>query len=245
MIRLLLFLTVCHAAFAQRGQLPAVEPNSAIAAIRLLPKDAQKNLARIEARDGNPWPTRWYLLVHDAAEVRGLREFVVADGELKAGRSLSQFADGLTKAEVVGGDAVKLNSDDAVGFAAKFALANGVRLGTVNYELAKTGTPPAAAWRLTCYDPEGKLLGSVTLHATRKSFISQEGFAAVPPELVISQKSGDSRNAQRSKTTSPTANAPVAARPVVVPKPAPAPVRARPVATPTPKPGPIRRIFGA
>jgi hypothetical protein len=84
-IRLLLFLTLYAAAFAQRTT-PAFEPNSAIAAIRLLPKDVQKRLARVEARDGTPWPARWYLLVHDPAEARGLREFVVADGELKAGR---------------------------------------------------------------------------------------------------------------------------------------------------------------
>ena len=65
-LRAFLFLLTAIAAFAQ-GE------GSALDALRLIPKDAAKRLARIEAREGAPAPERWYLLVYEPVEKRGLR----------------------------------------------------------------------------------------------------------------------------------------------------------------------------
>src|SRR6187455_158050 len=102
-----LFLVLCLAANslaqnAATGQKPpanpkvAAEPDrTAFGALALLPKDVAARVARIEGPDGRPFPERWYVLVHDAAAPRGLREFVVTDGKALANRTLSQFADSL------------------------------------------------------------------------------------------------------------------------------------------------------
>jgi hypothetical protein len=39
--------------------------NSALGALKLLPRGEAKRLARIEARDGTPVPERWHFIVHD------------------------------------------------------------------------------------------------------------------------------------------------------------------------------------
>jgi len=56
--------------------------------LKLLPKDARKGVARIEAREGSPNPERWHILVNDKTAENGLKEFVIADGMIVAsGRS--------------------------------------------------------------------------------------------------------------------------------------------------------------
>ena len=63
-LRAILFFAFVSTAAAQGG-------GTALDALKLIPKDAAKRLARIEAREGTPAPERWYLLVHDPAEQRG------------------------------------------------------------------------------------------------------------------------------------------------------------------------------
>src|SRR5688572_12742981 len=98
-----LILVLCLAvnSFGQNaptGQKPpagpkvATEPDrTALGALALLPKEVAARVARIEGPDGRPFPERWYVLVHDAAAPRGLREFVFTDGKALANRTLSQF----------------------------------------------------------------------------------------------------------------------------------------------------------
>ena len=129
---LLLFLFVSTAAAQSDG--------TALDALKLIPKDAAKRLARIEAHDGSPVPERWHLLVHDPAEERGVREYVVAGGKLAASRTLSQFAEALKPADVFGAGAVKIDSAQVARLAAAFAEANGAKAASLNYELARDAT---------------------------------------------------------------------------------------------------------
>ncbi len=206
----------------------AQEVMTALDALKLLPKDAAKKLARIEAREGAPWPQRWYFLVYDAASPSGLREIVVADGKIEASRTLSQFTDELKPADVIGGAAINLNSDEAVGIAAQFAMANSSRLGTVSYELSKTNTTPI--WRLTCLNPQGDEIGVLSLHATKRTVLGHDGFEIVPEG-----------RAPAAPAAAPVAAPPHATAPKSAPKSAPVarPV-AKPVAPATPKPAPRR-----
>lgn len=212
----------------------AQEALTALDALKLLPKDAAKKLARIEARDGAPWPQRWYFLVFDAAEPRGLREFVVADGKLAASRTLSQFADELKPAEVIGSVAININSDEAVGIAAQFAMANHSRLGTVNYELSKTNTTPI--WRLTCLNLDGDEIGVLALHATKGTVLSHEGFEIIPegrlaaPPVVA---------APRATTPKPAAKSAKSATP-----PTPVPPMPKPKSGPIDVGHSLRKLFG-
>lgn len=166
--------TVC--AFAQG--------NTAIAALRQLPNDARKNLARIEGRDGAPWPERWYFLVRDADQPLGLREYVVADGELKANRTISQFADEIKTGDVIGSSVVKFDSDAVAALSARFCVANGARLGSINYELGKYGADSAAAWRATVLNEKGDPLGVLIISASEGNVERHDGFDNKPVEVA-------------------------------------------------------------
>jgi hypothetical protein len=224
-MRCLLLLVVLWSsgfAFAQDG--------SALTALKQIPKEAVRKLARIEAREGTPVPERWYFLVHDESAPAGLREYVVAAGRLTADRTLSQFADALSSADVIGGDAVRFNSDQAARLAAHFVAANGARLGSVDYELLRTDVSPAPVWRLTCLDTKGDQVGVLVLSAARGTVLSHDGFEKTPaPELA-----------------SVPAPPPILAGPTATPKPRPTPATTGglrpPSATPTPRPTAVRRI---
>ncbi len=191
---------------------------SALDALKLIPKDVAKRLARIEAREGSPVPERWYLLVHDPAEERGLREFVVAEGKFVTSRTLSQFADSLKPADVIGADTVKVDSSHVAKLAAAFAAANGAKIGTLNYELGRDAASNVPVWKVTVLDTEGDQIGVLAVNATRGAVLSSEGFEKSPAADLL-------------------------APPASVAGAATATVK-KPKVTPTPKPGVLKRIFG-
>ncbi len=156
---------------------------TALGALALLPKDVATRVARIEGPEGRPFPDRWYVLAHEPAFPAGLREFVISEGKVVANRALSQFADRVSAEDVVGSTVVKLNSPEAAGIAAQFALHNGQLLGVIRYELLKIDSAPA--WRLTCRGQDGSLLGSIVLNATSGSVLSFDGFAKSPFQVEV------------------------------------------------------------
>ena len=158
--------------------------NSALAALRLLPRGEAKRLARIEARDGTPAPERWYFIVHDPKAETGVHEYVVAGGEIVASRDVSQFAESLRAEDVFGGDALKINSDRAARLAQQYALANDMTVATIQYELKKEGAAAVPLWNVTCLDEAGKELGHLVVSAGKGTVVSHEGFAAEPPPPV-------------------------------------------------------------
>ena len=225
------------AASAQPAPKSTEVDTTAIGALNLLGKDAAAQVARIEGRDGHPFPDRWYILVHDSSHQRGLREFVFSAGKLVTGRNLSQFADSLSANDVVGASEIKVNSDKAAAIAAQFAAHNNARLGTIQYELFKSTTPPAPVWRLTCHGVEGESLGTIVLHATKGSLLSFQGFAKSPivPETIAVVETTPAAN-KPPETAAATSDKPK--RTVSTTKPNPprsAPPRAAP--SPTTPPG--------
>ena len=158
--------------------------NSALAALRLLPRGEAKRLARIEAREGTPVPERWYFIVHDPKAESGVHEYVVAGGEIVASRDVSQFAESLRAEDVFGGDALKINSDRAAKLAQQYALANNMTVAAMQYELKKEGAAAVPLWNVTCLDEEGKELGHLVVSAGKGTVVSHEGFAAEPPPPV-------------------------------------------------------------
>ena len=195
---------------------------SALAAVKLLPKEQKKLLARIEGHDGTPVPERWHLLVFDPTTENGLREYVVADGALVASRTVSQFAETLT-AEQTCGDLVKFDSDRGAKLAQDFARANSTTFATINYELRKDGLKAPPLWRLTCLDQNGRQVGSLTLTAAKGDVISHLGFVFEPTK----------ENAER-RSTPPRAPAPPRPAPTTAQNQRAAPVEV-PVATPIPR----------
>src|SRR4051794_16317522 len=97
---------------------------TAMQAVKLLPKEAQPKIARVAGFEGETVPERWHILVYDQKEESGLHEYVVANGEIVASRSVSQFAEELKADDVIGSDAVKIDSDRAASIVQQYAQAN-------------------------------------------------------------------------------------------------------------------------
>jgi hypothetical protein len=170
---------------ALAGHTAAIGAPTALDAVKLLPKGEIRNLARIEAREGTPEPERWYLLTHDEKSENGLREYVIAGGELVASRTLSQFAESVQPEEVVGGEAVKFDSDSAAKLAQHYAAANKVAVAAFHYELRKDGPQAVPLWTVICADDAGHELARLVVSASKGNVISHDGFA-VEPALPLS-----------------------------------------------------------
>lgn len=148
--------------------------------MKLLPKGEAKKLARIEAREGTPEPERWYLLTHDDQSETGLREYVVAAGEVVASRNISQFAETVQPEEVIGNEVVKFDSDKAARLLQHYATANHVTMANVHYQLRKAGPEAVPLWTLICTDSAGTELGRLVVSATKGNVIAHDGFPIEP-----------------------------------------------------------------
>ena len=218
--------------------------SSALGALKLLPRGEAKRLARIEARDGTPVPERWYFIVHDPKSETGVHEYVVAGGVIVASREVSQFAESLRPEDVVGGDALKINSDRAAKLAQQYALVNNMNVTAMQYELKKEGAAAAPLWSVTCLGEDGKELGRLVVSAGKGTVVSHDGFAAEPPPPAPPPP-------PIPATPSPVDRLRQPATAVIEPKATPAPVPVaiavpvEPAATPPPKkPGLFDRLFG-
>ena len=155
---------------------PAQNAVAALSAMRLIPRPDAKRLARIEAREGKPAPERWHFIVHDPQAENGLREYVIAGSEIVAMRALSQFAETVTPADVIGTDALKVDSDKLARIAEQYAEANGTRAISLNYQFARDAAGTAPVWTVTCVDQAGKRLGEVVFDAAKGAVVSHGGF---------------------------------------------------------------------
>ena len=214
--------------------------NSALGALRLLPRGEAKRLARIEARDGTPAPERWYFIVHDPKVESGVHEYVVASGEIVASRDVSQFAESLRADDVFGGDAVKINSDRAAKLAQQYAFANNMTVASMQYEMKKEGAAAAPLWDVTCLDEAGKELGHLVVSAGKGTVVSHEGFAAEPLPPVAAATPAPVEKPRTPVPAVVAAKATPAPLPPVISDPLPPEI---PAATPPPKkPGLFNRM---
>jgi hypothetical protein len=158
----------------------ATGSGTALRAMKLLPKAQSRNVARIEARDGTPAPDRWHILVHDKSAENGLREYVVASGEVVASRTISQFAETLSPEDVIGTELLKVDSDEAAKVALEYALANNESIASMSYELKREGAEAAPLWKVTCFNDQGEEVGALVLTAGKGTIISHRGFPLEP-----------------------------------------------------------------
>ncbi len=211
----------------------AQNATTALSALRLIPRPEAKRLARIEAREGKPTPERWHFLVHDPQAENGVREYVVASGTIVAMRGLSQFAETLAASDVIGIDALKIDTDKFARVAAQYAEANGASDALLNYQLSRESAGGTPVWTVTCVDPAGRRLGEVVFDAAKGDVVSHGGFPKAPgPEKNAAPVT---RTEERPRERKPAEPAPrkIASRETV---------RAEPVATPAEKRGTVQKI---
>lgn len=175
-------------------------PGGALEAVDQLPRGEYKKIARIEARDGTPVPERWHIIVHDPKDENGVREYVIAGGELVASRAISQFVETVKPDEVVSSGAVKIDSDQVAKLAQAYAQANNVNIAALNYMLKKEGAEAVPLWNVSCLDETGKEIGKLVVSAGKGTVVSHEGFTAAPgTEVQLETQATSSERKYRSK----------------------------------------------
>ncbi len=175
-------------------------PGGALEAVDQLPRGEYKKIARIEARDGTPVPERWHIIVHDPKDENGVREYVIAGGELVASRAISQFVETVKPDEVVSSGAVKIDSDQVAKLAQAYAQANNVNVAALNYLLKKEGAEAVPLWNVSCLDETGKEIGKLVVSAGKGTVVSHEGFTAQPgTEVQLETQASTSERKYRSK----------------------------------------------
>ncbi len=166
----------------------APREQSAFAALKLIPASEGRRLARVFAFGAAPYPERWHFLVHAPEAATGLREYVVEGDEVAEPSDVSQYAQSLTKEDVIGRKAVKIDSDRIFETANRYALANGVQVASMNYTLHREGDAGLPVWRVDCLDADGSRAGSLVMTAGRGRVLSHEGFAIEPPSSTREKK---------------------------------------------------------
>jgi hypothetical protein len=208
----LAFALICFAGASFAAPTPTT--NTAMNAIRQLPRGEYKRIVRIEAREGKPAPERWYIIVHDPKDENGVHEYVIAGGEVVASRSLSQFVESVKADDIVKESMIKIDSDKVGALASEYALANNVSVATMSYSLLKDGADAAPLWSVACFDESGKQIGTVVVSAGKGNVISHEGFTAEPgaealakTETQSDSDSGDHKTSQKRVAVRTTPNA--------------------------------------
>lgn len=166
--------------------LPAGAAETALSALRALPKADAHSLVRIAARDGLASPEHWYFTVYDRAAASSLRVLVVAKGEVVTSEDVSAAeASGLSK-ELMDSNDIKVDSDQVASLALSYAAANQIKVSFLNYELARQGARAVPVWVVTCLDQDAKSLGSLVVTASRGNVVASEGFANPPGAAQVS-----------------------------------------------------------
>ncbi len=173
-------------------------------ALKLLPKEADSRLALVEGRDGAPNPSRWHFVVYDPESQNGLREYVVSGGEVSAIRELSQFADHVSPEAIVGGQVIKVDSNELALMARERAVASGREVASFNYDFSKDPDTGSGIWRIACLDKSGAQIGRLTVDSMTGKTLSENGFAPVaqsvsrPPAIAEGPPADQSADAADS-----------------------------------------------
>jgi hypothetical protein len=211
---------------------------TALDALRVLLPEQSRNVAMITAREGTPEPDRWHVIVFDPRSETGLREYVVSAGRRVAERPVSQFAERLSATDVVGPDAIKVDSDKAVKTALQYGVANNKTIASLHFDLRKNPSDGIPIWTVICGDLSGTEVGRVVMSASRGDVLSHPGFNAEPkPESVAERSPATPAPAPDRERAADTGN-PAVRKPFVPPK------AATPLPLSTPKPPLLRRLFG-
>ncbi len=164
---------------------------TALSALRALPRADAQNLVRVEARDGLTSPDHWMFTVYDREAPSSLRVLVVAKGEVVTSQDLSPKEAAAQSKELLESAAIKVDSDQAADLALSYAAANNVKVAAMNFELARQGAKAVPVWIVSCLDQNGGPLGSVVITASRGNVVASEGFPIAPgaaPKVLVSQR---------------------------------------------------------
>jgi hypothetical protein len=157
----------------------AEQRRTAFEAYALVPREVALRLARVAACEGTRQPERWHFIVHDPEAENGLRDYVIADGEVAATNGVSQFAGEVRPEDVLGLKSVFIDSTYIAQVANRYAAANRMSIASLNYDLHKESSG-VAVWKVTCLDSANRPLGWLVIDAVGGKVTQGSGFEITP-----------------------------------------------------------------
>jgi hypothetical protein len=197
--RLLNFLIVASAVCAS-----AADQISALAASQTLSKTQQQSIARLSARAGKPSPESWTIVIFDPKTPKGVREFTVSSETIISSKTKSNLALKLVKADVIGLDGLRIDSDQVAELTASYASANRLVPAAFDYDLRKEGSDAAPLWTVVAYDEAGTRLGTIVVAANSGAIISHEGFAQTPEQRDLTSEVASNQPTKEEATEPPS-----------------------------------------
>ena len=155
---------------------------TALKALKALPKGESQRLARIEGRGTFVDPEQWHFYVQDKETPPRLREYVVAEGEILAVQDAVETSEPVKDSIAMGKSTLKVDSDDLAQIAQAYAAANNSPVTSFRYELQREGATAAPTWIVTCFDESGAELGAIVVSAKQPKVLARDGFPLDPPE---------------------------------------------------------------
>jgi hypothetical protein len=175
------------------------------------------------------------VIVFDPTSDSGLREYVIAGGQRVASRPVSQFVEKLTASDVVGPEAIKIDSDRVMKTALQYGVANNKTIALLHFDLRKSPTDGTPIWTVMCADLNGAEMGRLVISAARGDVLSHPGFLVVPPLESVAERATSTPAPAR---VDPGIEDPNLRKPFIPMK------AATPLPLSTPKPPLLRRLFG-
>ena len=152
----------------------APDRNSALFALRAVPRQYQSGILRLSADHGNPSPPYWAIIARNPFRSGLPTSITITRGQVTSQRAT------LNPRALISGDSpitisrVRIDSTDAWRIAQRFASDRGRRLDSVSYVLQQRGSHAAAVWSIWCYDSRGRSIGFLSVLATTGDILSTD-----------------------------------------------------------------------
>jgi len=177
-------LSISLTGFLFAGTAGAAKSSLPFELLTPLPKIQAARTAIVAGAEGRPLPERWTVVVHDSKASAGIREYMIAGGEIISQRATSELTEAVKSGDVLGLKNIKIFPPQLAALAEQYARANGAALGPIDYLLKKEGADAAPLWTVTCRDEAGAALGVLIVTAGKGQVISHEGFAQEPAPTI-------------------------------------------------------------
>jgi hypothetical protein len=159
---------------------PLQDPNSALAALNILPPQYQNYVVKLSADNGTPDPPQWYVLAYRGSPDEGLFTITIANGQIVQEKPSFNVGELFKNPSPIAIERMTIDSPAAFEIAHQFASANGRHLESASYILQQIGPDSAPVWKVWCYDRRGSYFGYIEIAATDGTVISTDGLPRAP-----------------------------------------------------------------
>lgn len=168
--------------------------NSAYSALRTAQRVASTgSLVEVKGERGEPQPQQWVILYNDPQARGGVREVVVANGEVVSQRTPLNGYSGITSQPSIKLSRLNLDSEAAFQIANKQAQQRQVGFNWVDYNLRAESTTGSPVWVMRLFDNMGAQVGTMQVSA-------EDGSVVVPLQIAQVRSNEDTSQFSDSGT---------------------------------------------